>query len=60
MSLFGVGIEKTFFGGSQLLTTIAVSVADFPVQKNTREFCPRVSLKFETNFRASLLLLPPG
>jgi len=40
MSLFGVGIEKTFFGGSQLLATIGVSVADFPVQKNTREFLP--------------------
>ena len=31
-----------------------------PYKKNTREFCPRVFLKFETNFRASLLLLPPG
>src|SRR6185312_17479301 len=30
------------------------------VQKNTREFSPRVSLKFETNLRASLLLLLPG
>jgi hypothetical protein len=39
MSLFGVGIEKTFFGGSQLLATIGVSVADFPVQKKyTRVF----------------------
>ena len=30
------------------------------VQKNTREFSPRVSLKFEANLRVSLLLLPPG
>jgi hypothetical protein len=30
------------------------------VQKNTREFSPRVSLEFETNLRASLLLLLPG
>jgi hypothetical protein len=30
------------------------------VQKNTREFSPRVSLKFEASLRALLLLLPPG
>ena len=30
------------------------------VQKNTREFIPRVSLKFEANLRVSWLLLPPG
>ena len=29
------------------------------VQKNTREFRPRVFLKLEANFRAWLLLLPP-
>jgi hypothetical protein len=28
------------------------------VQKNTREFSPRVSLKFDANLRVSLLLLP--
>ena len=30
------------------------------VQKNTREFSPRVFWKFEANLRVSLLLLPPG
>src|SRR6476646_200169 len=30
------------------------------VQKNTREFSPRVCFKFETNLRASLLSLLPG
>ena len=30
------------------------------VQKNTREFSPRVFSKFEANLRVSWLLLPPG
>jgi hypothetical protein len=52
-------MEKTFFAGSQLLTTIGVPAGNFIRTKKTREFSPRVSLKFEANLRASLLLLPP-
>jgi hypothetical protein len=53
--------EKTFSEGSQLLTTIDVSAGMISsVQKNTREFSPRVFLKFEANVRVSSLLLLQG
>jgi hypothetical protein len=58
-SLFGIGIDKTFSAGSQLLTTSACQRMISSVQKNTREFNPRVFLKFEANLRVSLLLLLP-
>jgi hypothetical protein len=55
-----VAVKKTFSGISQLATTIAVPFVISSVQKNTREFSPRVFLKFEVNLRASLLSPPPG
>ena len=53
-------MEKTFSGGSQLLTTIGVPTDDFIRTKKYTRVGSRVSLKFEANLRASLLSLRPG
>jgi len=44
MSLFGVGIEKTFFGGSQLLMTIGVPAGNFIRAKKIHASLARVYL----------------